>query len=115
MGIRKEDLFLRHESLREYQNMGGGTNKGGNPGGVNQRQNEHLGEDRRVIRMTYIAKRAGGDYAESGRVHHLNVPMFPEGANHPPAHGVCGKKKRETHSRKEGNEGPLQKNDFGRG
>ena len=44
MGIRKEDLFLRHESLREYQNMGGGTNKSGDPGGVYQGQDKHLGE-----------------------------------------------------------------------
>src|SRR5580704_4961898 len=68
MGIRKEDLFLRHKSLREYQNMGGGTNQCGDPGSVNQGQNEHLSEHRRVIRMAYITKGARGNHAESRKI-----------------------------------------------
>jgi len=52
---------------------------------VNEREHQHSGEDCRIIGMPDVVKRPGGHDAEARRIHHLDVPVFPERSNHPPA------------------------------
>ena len=77
-----------------------------------QGQCEHLREYCSVVRMPHEAKWAGGDHAEARRVHHLNIPVIAKRANDPPAHDIGHQENRKRYCRENGNEGPLEHNDF---
>jgi len=58
---------------------------GGDPGRVNQRKRQHLGEDRGIVRMPDVAKWSGGHDAEARRIITWTFQCSPRVPNHPPA------------------------------
>src|SRR5213080_2225373 len=87
--IGGEHALFRGEPLRQDSNVRERSCCRGDPGRVNQRKSEHLRKDRRIVRMANVAKGSGGHHAQARRIHHLNVPVFPERAYDPPTHRVC--------------------------
>jgi hypothetical protein len=82
--------------------MGGGTDAGGYPRTMNQREHQHFYKNCCVIRMTNITERAGGYDSHAGGVHHLDVPMFTKSTNYPPADNIGKKKNREANGGENG-------------
>src|SRR6266404_2087116 len=110
--ICEEHALLGGETLRQDSDVRNCSRRCSDPGRVNQRKRQHLGEDRRIIRMPDVAKWSGSHYAEARRVHHLNVPMLPQRADDPPAQRICCKKHKEHRHSQRRNEGTLQGDDF---
>ena len=95
--------------------MGGGTDKSGDPRTMNEREHEHFDEHCGVIRVADIVEWARRDHAHSRRIHHLHIPMFAEGANHPPANHIGGNENRQANAAKNRVERPMKEHDLERG
>src|SRR5208337_3306992 len=74
--------------------------------------NQHFHEDSGVVGVPNVAERTGGDDAEAGRVHDLNVPMIAEGANDPPANEIGGQENDEADCGENGIEGTVEEHHF---
>src|SRR5579862_8202281 len=109
MSIRKEDFFLRCETLREYEDMRAGANQSGDPGGMNQGQHQHFRKNSRVIGMTHVTERTGSDHSQAGGIHYLDVPVLTERTDNPPANCVGRKKNGEANGGKNGNKWAVKK------
>src|SRR6266581_1699826 len=98
--IREKHALLCGEPLRQNSNVRNGPRRCGHPRGVNQRKRQHLRKDRCIIRMPDVAKRSRRHHAEPRRIHYLNIPMFAQCSNHPPANGV-GREENCKHRRRQ--------------
>src|SRR6266496_3381823 len=97
--IREKHALLCGEPLRQNSNVRNGPRRCGHPRGMNQRKRQHLRKDRLVIRMPDVAKRSRRYHAETRRIHYLNIPMFAQCSNHPPANGF-GREENCKHRRR---------------
>src|SRR5580704_11797495 len=97
--IGKEHAFLRGKPLRKNDHVSGRSSDGGDPRGMDQRKNKHFQKNSGVIRMTHVTKRASGNHAKLRRVHNLNIPVFTECADDPPANDIGGEEEDETRNR----------------
>ena len=95
--------------------MGERTGKRGDPCGMDQRKDQHFDEDSGVVRVTDVTEGAGGDDAEAGGVHDLNIPMIAESANDPPADEIGGKKNDEEDCGKNRIERAVEEHHFDSG
>src|SRR5208283_3018085 len=110
--IGKEHAFFGGEALGEHQNMGERTRKRGDPGGVDERENQHFHEDSGVVGVANVTEGTGGDDAEAGGVHDLNVPMIAERADDPPANEIGGQESEEADCGENRVEGAVKEHHF---
>jgi len=79
---------------------------------MNQGQNQHLHKDGGIIGMANVPKWASRDDPERGGVHDLDVPVFSESANDPPANRIGSKKYDEADSAEQRDEWTMKQYNF---
>ncbi len=67
---------------------------------VNEGKSQQFGKNRRIVWMPNVAKGPGGYHSQARGIDDLSVPVCPEGANDPPAHGI-GHEEKDKHRRSE--------------
>ena len=65
VGIGEEHALFGGETLREHRDVADGTGQRSNPCCVNERERNHLGKNRRIVRMPHEAERTAGNDAEA--------------------------------------------------
>src|SRR6267378_2729455 len=113
--IGEEHAFFRGEPLRQDSDVRNGSRDSGDPRGVYQRKRQHLGKNGRIVRMPNVAKRSGSHHAETRGIHNLNVPVLPERADDPPAHGIRREEDGKHRHSQPGDERTLKEDYFERG
>jgi hypothetical protein len=92
--------------------MGGGTDNGGNPRTMNEREYQHFNKYGGVIGVTDVTKRTSSDDSHCGGIHHLDIPMLAERSNDPPPNDIGGKENGKTDGGKHGIKRTMQENHF---